>query len=178
MRVVDQAAPGFAELQSRILEPGFPWHYARATREDDGEENPWLRGWVHMVYDHGKWYSHDGEFILKQIVAMMGAVAEPIVNIYRIRIVLNTITDRPYLSGAHVDFVWPHKTALLYINDADGDTVIYEELCESGRPQTFTVAEQIAPAANRLVLFDGQRFHTGTTPTRTARRVVLNVNYD
>jgi len=178
MRVIDQAAPGFAELQARILEPGFPWRYARATREDDGEENPWLRGWVHMVYDHGHWYSQDAEFIVKQVVAMMGAVAEPISSIFRVRIVLNTITDRPYLNGAHVDFVWPHKTALLYINDADGDTVIYEELCADERPQTFTVAQQIAPVANRLVLFDGQCFHTGTTPTRTARRVVLNVNYD
>ena len=131
-----------------------------------------------MVYDHGHWYSQDAEFIVKQIFAMMGAVAEPIGSIIRVRIVLNTITDRPYLNGAHVDFVWPHKTALLYINDADGDTVIYEELCAGERPKTFTVAQQIAPVANRLVLFDGQRFHTGTTPTRTARRVVLNVNYD
>ena len=178
MRIIDKAAPGFAELQARILEPGFPWHYARATREDDGGDNPWLRGWVHMVYDHGQWYSRDAEFILQQIIAMMNAVAEPIGSIYRIRIVLNTITDQPYLNGAHVDFVWPHKTALLYINDADGDTMIYEELCEGERPETFTVSHQVAPAANRLVLFDGLRFHTGTTPTRTARRVVLNVNYD
>jgi hypothetical protein len=178
MRVIDKAAPDFGGLQAKVLEPGFPWYYARATREGDGEESPWLRGWVHMVYDHGQWYSQAGEFIVQQIVAMMGAVGEPIQSIYRIRIVLNTITDRPYLNGAHVDFVWPHKTALLYINDADGDTLIYEERCAGVRPETFTLRQQIVPVANRLVLFDGQRFHTGTTPTRTARRVVLNVNYE
>jgi hypothetical protein len=178
VRVNDAAAPDFASLQTRVLAPGFPWHYARATREDDGQENPWLRSWVHMVYDHGNWYSQDGQFILSQILATMAAVGEPIANIFRIRIVLNTITDQPYLNGAHVDFVWPHKTALLYLDDADGDTVIYQERWEGERPQAFTVSDQVAPAANRLVLFDGQRFHTGTTPTRTARRVVLNVNYD
>jgi hypothetical protein len=177
MRVIDNAAPGFGALQEKILAPGFPWHYARATQKD-GVDNPWLRGWVHVVYDHGNWYSQDGEFILNHIVDMFAAVNEPATNIYRIRLVLNTITDQPYLNGAHVDFVWPHKTALLYLDDADGDTVIYEETWREERPAAFTEAGRFAPAANRLVLFDGLRFHTGTTPARAARRVVLNVNYD
>jgi hypothetical protein len=178
MRVIDNAAPGFDALQGRILEPGFPWYYARATQEKGGSDNPWLRGWVHVVYDHGNWYSQDGEFILNHIVAMFAAVGEPATNIYRIRLVLNTISDRPYLNGAHVDFVWPHKTALLYLDDADGDTVIYEERWQDPPPTAFTEAGRFAPAPNRLVLFDGLRFHTGATPTRAARRIVLNVNYD
>ena len=178
MRVIDDAAPGFAALQEKILAPGFPWHYARATQKTDGPENPWLRGWVHVVYDHGHWYSQDGEFILNQIAAMFAAVGEPATSIYRIRLVLNTIADRPYLNGAHVDFFWPHKTALLYLDDADGETVIYEERWSEQPPAAFTEAARVAPAPNRLALFDGLRFHTGTLPTRAARRVVLNVNYD
>ena len=178
MRVIDNAFPTFGELQDKILEPGFPWFYARGTREDDGNANPYLMGWVHMVYDHGKWYSNHAEFILKQIISAMAAIGEPMQNVYRIRIVLNTISDQPYLNGAHVDFGWPHKTALLYVNDADGDTVIYEERWAEVRPETFTVAQTVAPLANRMVLFDGLHFHTGTTPTKTARRIVLNVNYD
>src|ERR1700759_2739751 len=86
MRVIDKAAPGFADLQAKVLEPGFPWHYARATREQDGEENPWLRSWVHMIYDHGHWYSQAGDFILGQVIAMMGAVGEPLRSIYRVRV--------------------------------------------------------------------------------------------
>ena len=87
MRVVDNAAPDFAALQAKILAPGFPWYYARGTRENDGNTNPYLNGWVHVVYDHGHWYSQAGEFIVQQIIAMMGAVGEPIQSIYRIRIV-------------------------------------------------------------------------------------------
>ena len=180
MRVVDNAAPDFAALQAKILAPGFPWYYARGTRENDGNTNPYLYGWVHLVYDKGQWFSQDYELFVNQIIAMMAAVAEPIENIYRVRLVLNTISDQPYLNGAHVDFVWPHKTALLYVNDADGDTLVYDERWqdEAKEPETFTVAHRIPPAANRLALFDGLNFHTGTTPTKTARRIVLNVNYD
>ncbi len=180
MRVIDNAAPDFAKLQARILAPGFPWHYARGTRENDGNTNPYLNGWVHLVYDQGKWFSQDYQLVVNQIINMMEAVAEPIETVYRVRLVLNTISDQPYLNGPHVDYFSPHKTALLYINDADGDTLIYEEQWtdKDKEPETYTVAHRIAPVANRLVLFNGLNCHTGTTPTKTARRVVLNVNYD
>jgi hypothetical protein len=29
-----------------------------------------------------------------------------------------------------------------------------------------------------VFMFDGLQLHTGTTPTKTARRIVLNINYD
>jgi hypothetical protein len=177
-RIVDDAMPGFAELQARVLAPGFPWYYARATRETDGAANPYLAGWVHLVYDHGKWYSQDAQFITGKIIEAFQAIEEPAETVFRIRIVLNAVSDQPYLNGPHVDFVWPHKTALLYLNDADGDTVIYEERWREGYGGPYTVAQAIAPKAGRMALFEGLRFHTGTTPTKTARRVVLNVNYE
>ncbi len=170
--------PNFAEFQAKIMAPGFPWYYARATKQTDGYINPYLYSWVHLVFDDGKWYSEAAQFISNEIVAALALANEAPKGVFRIRVIMNTITDQPYLNGAHVDFTWPHKTALLYINDADGDTVIYNERWESGVPETLTVAQDIQPVANRLVLFDGLRLHTGTTPTKTARRVVLNINYE
>jgi hypothetical protein len=178
MRIIDNALPDFAQFQTRILEPGFPWYYARATKASDGYVNPYLYSWVHLVFDDGKWYSQFAQFITTEILSALALANEPVKGLFRVRVILNTISDQPYLNGAHVDFTWPHKTALLYINDADGDTLIYNERWESGVPENLTVARQVAPLANRMVLFDGLQLHTGTTPTKTARRVVLNVNYE
>jgi hypothetical protein len=178
VRVIDNAMPGFARFQAQVLAPGFPWYYARATRKEDEGANPWLYGWVHLVLDNGEWFSQHHDLFMDEISRMFIALAEPVKGIHRIRVVLNTLTDQPYLNGAHVDLMIPHKTALLYVNDADGDTVIYGESWREGYAGPYTEAHRVAPAANRLVLFDGQTFHTGTTPVKTPRRVVVNINYD
>jgi hypothetical protein len=177
-RVIDDAMPGFAEFQARVMAPGFPWHYARQTRQEDGGANPWLNGWVHLVLDNGVWFSEHHDLIMDKLTDMFVAIGEPVMGIHRIRAVLNTLTDRYYLNGAHVDLQMPHKTALLYLNDADGDTVIYRETWQAGYAGPFTEGDRVAPKAGRLVLFDGLRFHTGTTPVKTPRRVVLNINYE
>jgi hypothetical protein len=177
-RIIDRAAPQFEQLESHVMGVGFPWTYSRRTTKDGGDDNPYLNGWAHLVYDQGKWYSAAHQSILGAVIDMMQACGEPMTEVFRIRFVLNTITHEPYLNGPHVDFFWPHRTALLYLNDSDGDTLIYDERWSEDGPAASTVAQTVAPMANRLVCFDGLRFHTGTTPTRTARRVVLNINYE
>ena len=180
MRIVDDAMPNFAALQDRILSPGFPWYYARATKKGDEGVNPWLYGWVHLVYDEGKFYSEDYPLFIDQIGLLLGSVGETMrTGAFRIRVIMNTLTDRPYLNGAHTDLVHPHKTALLYLNDADGDTLIYREKLGEADPEgPLTVERAVAPKANRMVMFDGLQLHTGTTPVKAARRIVLNINYD
>ena len=178
MRVIDNAMPGFADFQAQVMAPGFPWHYARATKPGDEGVNPWLYGWVHLVFDNGQWFSHHHDLFMNAISQMFIALNEPVKGIHRIRVVLNTLTDQPYLNGAHVDLLIPHKTALLYVNDADGDTLLYQERWREGYDGPYAEAHRIAPAANRLVLFDGLTFHTGTTPVKTPRRVVMNINYE
>jgi len=76
---------------------------------------------------------------------------------------------------------------LLYLNDADGSTVIYNETYEptfgnmdqhyEKIKNNLTIMETVEPKANRMVIFDSRHYHTGTLPTSTARRVVLNINY-
>ena len=170
--------PDFPELQAAIMAPGFPWYSALGTRVDYGNVNPYLYGWVHMVFDKGNWYSEQAGLITHKVAGLFRALNEPVENILGLRIVMNTISDQPYLNGAHVDFVYPHKTALLYINDSDGDTVIYKEQWKDGVPEKLTVAQTVPAVANRVFLFDGLHLHTGTTPAKTARRIVLNINYD
>jgi hypothetical protein len=180
VRIVDDAMPNFAALQERVLSPGFPWYYARQTKKEDAGANPWLNGWVHLVYDGGQFYSHDHPLFTEQIGYLLGALGEqPREGVRRIRLIMNTMTDQPYLNGAHVDLMFPHKTLLLYLNDSDGDTLIYKERAD--HPDwtgPLTLDQAVAPKANRAVLFDGQQLHTGTTPVKTARRVVLNINYE
>ncbi len=179
MKIIDDAVPEFAAFQQQILDVGFPWYYARQTKPSaDGESNPFLHGWVHMVFDNGIVYSEHAEKIFNWLAPVMGLAGEHVTMLHRVRIVLNVITDQPYLNGAHCDLASPHKTALIYINDSDGPTVIYKERWRQGYEGPFTVDHEIEAVANRMVIFDGLQYHTGTTPAKTPRRIVLNINYE
>ena len=66
--------------------------------------------------------------------------------------------------GLHVDTHWPGaSTAILYLNTNDGYTL-------------FEDGSQVASVANRLVLFDARRRHTGVSCTDAPERLVLNIN--
>jgi len=67
-------------------------------------------------------------------------------------------TDIPHLKDT------PHKTAVLYLNDNNGGTLL-----EDG---TFIKSE-----ANKFVMFDGNINHAPVTQTDTKKRFVLNYNF-
>jgi hypothetical protein len=75
----------------------------------------------------------------------------------------------------HVDFTPPVKglvTAIYYINDSDGDTVMFNQLGDKLLP-----IQTITPKRGRLVMFNGARYHSGNCPTNDKPRALLNINF-
>ena len=93
------------------------------------------------------------------------------------------------INDPHVDFEKEHYTGLLYLNDSDGDTFIYNQKYDPSTNllmqeyfNTFlnghlSVKETISPKQNRLVIFDGHYFHSSSTPTIVPARYVVNFNF-
>lgn len=96
----------------------------------------------------------------------------------------NTTTTCP----PHVDRPDQHYTAVYYLNTCDGDTTIYNERCIGDEVDTFdklkktlktkefTVAKKITPLKNKVVIFDGLRYHSAS-PSKVQTRIVMNVNF-
>lgn len=83
-------------------------------------------------------------------------------------------TDDTY-GMPHIDFIEPHViTAIFYVTDATGDTVIFNE--QFGHTGELTIKERVSPKKGRLVIFDGSLLHSGNTPRDNRPRVVLNIN--
>lgn len=84
-----------------------------------------------------------------------------------------------HVNHAHVDTNEPHLVCLYYVNDADGDTVIYNETVDEliNLPgltnDMLTVKQTISPKKGRVVLFNGNRYHSSSTPT-TNKRCIIN----
>ena len=85
--------------------------------------------------------------------------------IIKIKANLTTKTPSIVKHGYHVDQNFPHsKTAILYLNTCDGYTSFENE----------GIVESVE---NRVVIFDSNKKHTGTSLTNDSRRIVININY-
>ena len=70
----------------------------------------------------------------------------------------------------------PHYAGILYMNDSDGDTVIFKET-EEQLDGNYEPIYSLSPKKNRLLLFDGSYYHTGHSPSNHNNRILLNFNY-
>lgn len=86
----------------------------------------------------------------------------------------------------HVDFYQPHYNALYYVNDADGDTFVFNETFEQvsqeqsfawTRDKKFTIAKRIAPKKGRMIGFDGKHYHASMHPMESNHRIVIAFSF-
>ena len=84
-------------------------------------------------------------------------------------------------NGIHVDLPphLPHVACVYYVNDSDGDTIIYEQTINDtpGGSQNVEVKEhkRVTPRSGRAVFFDGSRYHCSSQPTNGYRTII---NFD
>tara|TARA_R100001460_G_C3498560_1_gene170133 strand:+ start:73 stop:555 length:483 start_codon:yes stop_codon:yes gene_type:complete len=81
----------------------------------------------------------------------------------QVKINLQTKKDKIYNHIFHTD-VPNVTTAIFYINTNNGKTI-------------FKNGEEVLSVENRMVIFDSNLEHTGTSHTDTKRRVLINFNY-
>jgi Rps23 Pro-64 3,4-dihydroxylase Tpa1-like proline 4-hydroxylase len=100
-----------------------------------------------------------------------------------IRIKLNltypVYTEAEY-STPHCDIfqIENHQTAIYYINDSDGDTVIFNEKYETNTTyDKLTIKQKITPKQGRLVIFNGMYLHAAGIPRNSECRMVANINF-
>jgi hypothetical protein len=86
----------------------------------------------------------------------------------------------------HVDRLEEHMTIIYYINDSDGDTLIFHD--ENNKhlnhfakdnvnldSENFVLTNTISPQKGRVVVFDGKLWHYGKYPTKGERNII-NIN--
>lgn len=86
----------------------------------------------------------------------------------------------------HVDFYVPHLVGLYYVNDSDGDTVVFNETSDKvslddsvayANAGRFTEQARISPRKGRMVFFDGRHYHASMHPVVNAQRIVVTFNF-
>ena len=170
------------EILANFLSPNFAWHYQSNITDiynvDDTDVNQ--HGFTHNFIQpetgmENTSIAHLIRPLLLQIQDTIGAK-----KIIRARADMTMLANKKYVHTPHVDFPFRNISAVYYVNNSDGNTIVYKETTDNPNaniPEKLTVVEEVEPVANRLLLFDGFTLHTGSSPIKNKNRILINSNY-
>ena len=152
----------YKKIKQFIFSEKFPWFYNKDTVYRDPLEilnkEQEIGQFIHFFY---KDYYSDSPFI--NIISPFIEKINPI-SIFKIKLNLNYGTKKIIETGYHTDIDDKRfKSAVFFLNECDGYCKIKEE--------------KIYSEDNKVVIFDSNTSHTGSTCTSSKRRVVLNMVY-
>lgn len=136
---------------------------------------------THAVFHKGEIFSKYYGLIYPLLYLYADKAGIAVKNIVRIKVNL-LLRDRTF---EYKNYNFPHSDRdgkyvfLYYINDSDGDTVLFNEFDNMKTiPDKFTILERITPKRGNGIFFESMRFHASCNPSRSQHRYVINFNFD
>ena len=160
-KIIDNALrhEDFILIKNNIMCEAFPWHFVDYVTEKD-EVAPSLRGsfyFSHMFWDGFNIEPESQMF--SPLLDLMDCHA-----IIRIKANCYPSTSERVMHNNHVDYPFPHKGAIFYLNTNNGLTILEDKV-------------EVESVENRLLLFDSSKQHKSTTCTDDKCRINVNFNF-
>ena len=149
-------------ITGKILGKPFPLFYSSTLSPID------------KILDYGfnNEFSNDPSYkedILKVSYGLANYLKLNINQIFLQRVFLQTPSKKPHIPKSHNDLNYPHWVCLYYVNDADGDTIFYND--------DENEIKRVSPKKGRIAFFDGSIKHSAGIPT-TNERIVINICFE
>ena len=160
----------------------FNWFYIPDVTKLDNkqQQRPCL---THMYMKNGHinsvWYDY-----VKKISDNVNKKLKKKLRPVQVRSFLQLSLNKKFLGKEkidtpHIDLDIPHTVYLYYVNDCDGDTVLYNYKSKDKKDipifEDIKELKRITPKQGRVVVFDGRYWHTAEQPTKGTRTIV---NFD
>jgi hypothetical protein len=135
---------------------------------------------THTVYANREIKSEIYGFLIPILYMFADKAGIQVNDVSRIRINL-LLQDKTF--NKH-NYNFPHtdpdsdKSFIYYINDADGDTVFFDEFKSDEFPKRFTINSRVSPRQGSGVFFNSTQYHTSSNPAHTSARYVINFNFN
>lgn len=177
-KVVTEIPYYYAPNTSYSEDDPFFDHYIELIKNSCTIENGQF---THAVLDEGQVVSNLHGLLYPVLYSAAEKAGIKINAITRIKINLllrdKTFTMNNY-NFPHSDRGHGEKIFIYYLNDSDGDTIIFNEYDDYQTvPKKFTIAERITPKKGTGVFLECARFHASSNPAQTQHRYVINYNF-
>lgn len=180
-------------IQELFTSNTFPWYYSPHTSKPQSNEYGAGTVFTNNVKEcpqfcHVFYYGADGKTstlfdIVSPIVVLLQKEIKQELKLSRIKanlICRQADYPKDCYNMPHVD--WNpddrvagevYKSFLFYVNDSDGDTVIFNETIQDS-PKTLTIKEKNTPKANTGIYFNSDNYHASSPPIDSSIRMVIN----
>lgn len=173
------------EYQQKIYDTvtniDFPWHFMEdTTNERANDMLSTTPAFGNLIYHPNNPNNPYRDLFSKLVNAIIENFNMKLQIVHRIRLgfLLNTkytFAGSPYQHNTvHRDLEIPHWTAVYYINDSDGNTVVFRETQEAKQYYPLHKSE---PKKGKLLLFDGLHYHASTCPKVFNKRIACTINF-
>lgn len=152
----------FLALKAAVESPSFPWETSGILKDPPAH----LSAAQNQQQVHGLFLRNARRQYVSPCFGIVRSLIERLAphDLIKVKVNRTARQDRHIEYGLHVDTQRPGATtAVFYLNSNNGYTL-------------FEDGERIVSLANRLVLFDAARQHTGASCTDAEYRLVLNIN--
>lgn len=151
-------------IRDYLISYNFSWHFLNSKCSESlgaecSDDNNYQ--FCHMFYDDNQTNQYVSQYfsLLSPIIQKLNTK-----SLIRIKSNLSMKSDRLEKYCYHTDTNFDCKTAIFYLNTNDGFTV-------------FENGSKVESIENRILIFNSQLKHTGTTCTDQKFRMVINFNY-
>ena len=164
------------QIEELVSSTRFPWYFIKDTTFIDGPipfggqfSSSSFSHVLVMDYEPASQYYDVFESALRIIADECG---QEFTDIYRVRLGMLLPDGLPHHTP-HVDFEDEHITALLYLNDTDGDTFLFND---EGSIMIPNCQLRVAPERGKMIVFAGHVLHASSSPSE-GYRIAMNVNF-
>jgi hypothetical protein len=175
-------------IENQIFDPYFPWYLSR-ERDIQGNfytvEKENLDLWKNNInvvdcgqfvhsftyVENNKVFSNSINWNIPDKILKKFKEKIDIHNIDILRIKANLISEsRKYSKDTygipHNDVDTEHYVLIYYVNNSDGDTVLFDE--------NKNITDKISPKKGRILFFNGKTLHAGGHPVNFSHRCIIN----
>lgn len=173
------------ELLDLMSSANFSWYYNEniSYRSGENPENVTPRfdeyGFSHIFWDDNGMRDSNTSLLWKAGLYQILDVTNSD-YILRSRGDMTMFSPNEFIHDAHVDYFFKNISTVFYVNDSDGDTIFYNQRHTSKEqtfPEKLDIIDRVSPKANRLVIFEGDIIHTGSSPNKHKNRIIINSNF-
>ena len=175
-------------VEETLLTEKTKWTYYKKTSYAGGngfdlcDENTYDRPFfVHKFLNEKKIVSEHYETLIVPILKILEEKTGKILfdRLLRCKANLHELTPYHKYCYPHMDDYRSDLTMLLYITQADGNTVIFNENIKTyNQFRGLTVNKEIKPKPGRCIFFDSSYYHCGYPPMIKAPRVLINFVFE
>lgn len=156
------------EILNLLNSENFPWYMFKNISDNKDNNSIYSVGFSNSFFKDGKLENNSySAFLAPFVYQVMDAVGGS--EILRSRADMTLAAPNNFIHDSHVDYEESNISTIFYVNDSDGDTILYDD--------NFKERHRESPVANKLFIFEGHRPHTGSSPSKNKNRILINSNF-